>query len=69
MKEIVKNNLGEEIKYYRQQAMMSQKQLAKEIGTTQPSVSRWEKNEVEPSLIFCIALANCFGITLDELLN
>ncbi len=62
-------NCGEEFKYHRQTAGLSQKQLAELIGTSQQNISRWEKNEVEPGISFCIKLADYYGITLDELVG
>lgn len=62
-------NYGEEFKYYRQNAKLSQQELAKLINTSQQNISRWENNEVEPSISFCVALADFYGITLDELIG
>lgn len=62
-------NIGEELKYQRIKANLSQQALAQKIGTSQQNISRWEKNEVEPSLSFCIALADFYGISLDELVG
>ena len=60
-------NIGEKIKELRTQAGVSQKQLAEKIGTSQPLVSWWEKGKYEPTLFFRTALADFFGVTLDEL--
>ena len=60
---------GEEFKYHRQKAGLNQQELADLIHTSQQNISRWEKNEVEPSISFCVALADCYGITLDELIG
>ncbi|MDE7453140.1 MAG: helix-turn-helix domain-containing protein [Clostridia bacterium] len=62
-------NYGEEFKFHRQKANLSQKELAELIHTSQQNISRWEKNEVEPSISFCIALADYYGISLDELVG
>jgi len=62
-------NFGEELKFHRQQANLSQNELAEIIKTSQQNISRWEKSEVEPSLSFCIALADYYGITIDELIG
>lgn len=60
---------GEELKFHRQKANLSQLELAKLINTSQQNISRWENNEVEPSISFCVALADYYGITLDELIG
>lgn len=62
-------NYGEELKYHRKSADLSQKELAQQIGTSQQNISRWEKNEVEPSLSFLIILADFYRITIDELIG
>ena len=62
-------NYGEEFKFHRQKAKLSQQELAKLINTSQQNISRWEKNEVEPSISFCVALADYYGITVDELIG
>lgn len=62
-------NFGEEFKYHRQKANLSQQELAKQIHTSQQNISRWEKNEVEPSIGFCVTLADFYGISLDELIG
>lgn len=62
-------DFGAEFKYHRQRANLSQKELADLINTSQQNISRWEKNEVEPSISFCVALADYYGISLDELIG
>ncbi|MBD5131144.1 MAG: helix-turn-helix transcriptional regulator [Clostridiales bacterium] len=64
-----KMNIGEELKYHRQKANLSQRELAKLIGISQQNISRWENNEVEPSISSLIVLADYYGITLDELIG
>ena len=62
-------DFGTEFKYHRQKSNLSQKELAELINTSQQNISRWEKNEVEPSISFCVALADYYGISLDELIG
>lgn len=62
-------DIGTELKFHRQKAGLSQKDLAALINTSQQNISRWEKNEVEPSISFCVALADYYGISLDELIG
>ena len=47
-------NYGNEFKYHRQNAKLSQTDLAKLIKTSQQNISRWESNTVETSISFCI---------------
>ena len=62
-------NYGEALRYHRENENLNLTQLAKAIGTSQQNVSRWEKNEVLPSIDFCVKLADYYGITVDELIG
>ena len=44
---------------------LSQRQLAKEIGTSQANLSRWEQGLNEPSIIECWKLADYFDVSID----
>ena len=48
---------------------MSQRELAKKLGTTQTSVSNWEKNPLSISGNYLIKLAILFNVSTDELLG
>ncbi|MBO7149356.1 MAG: helix-turn-helix transcriptional regulator [Clostridia bacterium] len=56
-----KNN----IKELRQNANLSQSKLAKELGTSQANLSRWEKGLIEPSILECWKIADFFGVSID----
>ena len=51
----------------RKEKGLSQRQLAKEIGTSQANLSRWEQGLIEPSIIECWNIANYFDISIDYL--
>lgn len=59
-----KNNVIAEL---RKSQGLSQQQLAKEIGTSQANVSRWEQGLNEPSIIECWKIADYFEISIDML--
>ena len=60
--------LAENIRYLREQAEMTQTDLANELGDIgQKAVSKWEKGEREPELSRIIRMAELFRVTLDEL--
>ena len=59
-----KNN---KIAEFRESQHMSQRRLAKEIGTSQANLSRWEKGIIEPSIIMCWCLADYFAVSIDVL--
>ena len=60
---------GEELKYQRQKTKLSQRELAEKIHTSQQNISHWEKDEVAPNITFCIALAEFYDISIDELVG
>lgn len=57
------------IKTLRMENNLSQRSLALKIGSSQKSVDYWEKGVSEPTAGFLIALANCFGCSVDYLLG
>ena len=59
-----KNNRLSELRAERE---ISQRQLAKELGTSQANLSRWEKGKVEPSIIDCWKIADFFEVSIDYL--
>ena len=62
MKYTFKNN---NIAEMRKEKKLSQRQLAKAIGTSQANLSRWEQGLIEPSVIECWKLADFFDVSID----
>ena len=60
--------LGNLILKYRKKHNLSQEQLAKEIGVSRQTISKWELNETTPDLKQAIKLAEIFKISLNELI-
>lgn len=48
---------------------MTQEQLAREIGTDQATISKWEANPLSINSRNLIKLALYFNVTVDELLG
>lgn len=48
---------------------MSQKELAKEIGTSQTSISLWEKDINTISAPYLVKICKFFGVSSDDLLG
>lgn len=48
---------------------MSQRQLAKELGTTQTSISNWEKDPLKMNAENIIKVALYFNVSTDDLLG
>jgi Predicted transcriptional regulators len=53
----------------RKSAGLSQEKLARKLDVSQQSVGRWENGNAEPSIGHLFALADIYGVTLDELLD
>jgi len=51
----------------RKEKNLSQRQLAKELGTSQANLSRWEQGLNEPSIIECWKIADYFDVSIDFL--
>lgn len=54
---------------YRKKNNLSQEELAAKIGVSRQAVSKWERAEASPDTDNLMALAEVYGVTLDELLK
>jgi transcriptional regulator with XRE-family HTH domain len=61
--------IGKELKELRLSSGKSLLQVEKETGISNQNISRWERNEVLPNIDFCVKLARCYGVTLEELIG
>jgi len=61
--------LPERIYQFRRKSGLSQEQLAEKIGVSRQAISKWESGTSTPELEKLLALSECFGITLDELVK
>jgi len=61
--------LNEIIKKYRLQKGMTQSQFATVFNVSEQAVSRWENGNTYPDITLLPAMADYFGITLDELMG
>ena len=48
---------------------MSQEELAEKINVSRQTLSKYETGESLPDIEKCSALANIFGVSVDELIN
>ena len=53
----------------RRERGFSQESLAEQLGLSRQAVSKWERAESAPDMGNLIALADLYGVTLDELLR
>ena len=62
-------NFGENIKKLRKGRDITQEALASALGVSAQSVSKWECDYGYPDITQLPAIANFFGVTIDELLS
>lgn len=61
--------LHEKITVYRKKCGLSQETLAEKIGVSRQAVSKWETGDALPEITKLKSLADCFGVTVDFLLD
>ena len=59
--------LAERIYNLRKRRGLSQEQLAEALGVSRQTVSKWERGAASPELGKLRAMAELFGVSLDEL--
>ena len=62
-------NIGEKIKQLRFKLGMTQEQLAEKLGLSAQSISKWENAVAMPDITLLPALAEIFGVSIDELFD
>lgn len=62
-------NIGDALKYQREINKLSQSELSRATGISQPKLSYYESGRHSPPIEDCISLADFYGITLDELIG
>ena len=61
--------IGETIKRLRRERDLTQEEMAAHLGVSFQSISKWERGDGYPDITMLPALANYFGISVDELLG
>lgn len=65
----VRKSLGETIRERRTALQMTQEFVAEQLGVSRQAVSKWENGTSDPSTSNLFALADLFGISVEELLK
>lgn len=65
----MKKVFGKRFKELRLEKAIEQKQMAKLLGVSQQTISRWENDIVEPDFNSLIMIADYFDVTTDYLLG
>lgn len=63
------SNFGEKILRCRQNASLTQEELALRIGVTPQAISRWERNQSMPDILLLADLCRVFNVSADLLLD
>ncbi len=66
---VVRNALGRRIRELREQRGWSQRELARQTGRHQSSVSDWENGAADMSLATIVRLADALGLPLAEMFD
>jgi transcriptional regulator with XRE-family HTH domain len=61
--------IGKNLRRLRLDRELTQEEPAERIGVTGQAVSKWERDECYPDITLLPGLANCFNVTVDELLG
>lgn len=61
--------IGENIRRMRRERNLTQEEVAAHLGISFQSISKWERGNGYPDIAMLPALANYFGISIDELLG
>lgn len=61
--------IAAQIRKHRQQAGLSQEQLAQNIYVTRQTVSNWETGKSYPDIQSLLLLSQLFGVTVDQLIK
>ena len=65
----VMKSFGENLKYERKNAGLTQQQLADKMGIKQQQLSRWERDEIEPAVSSIVAIAKALDVSFDDLFD
>ncbi|AWB44650.1 XRE family transcriptional regulator [Paenibacillus sp. CAA11] len=57
------------LKKMRKVHRLTQEQVAERIGVSRQAVAKWESGETVPDIQNCIALAEMYGVALDDLVH
>lgn len=57
------------LKKLREMHRYTQEEVADKIGVSRQAVAKWENGGTVPDINNCLALAELYGVTLDDLIN
>ena len=68
-KDMIIDNIGDNISYYRKQFNMTQLELSEKLNYSDKSISKWERKEGVPDIYVISELATFFGVSIDDFVN
>ncbi len=63
------SNLANNLSALRRATGLSQEKAAGAVGVTRQALAKWEAGETTPDVLHCDALAELYGVSLDDLLH
>ena len=61
--------LAKNIERFRTEQQMTQEELAKRVGVSQPAIAQYEAGTAVPKLYVTIKLADALGVKIDDLVS
>ncbi len=61
------NSIGRTIQCLRKAKGVTQEKMAQQIGVTFQAISKWENDVTLPDIMMLPVIADCFGVSIDEL--
>ena len=61
--------IGQNLKNFRKTRNLTQEEVAKHLGISFQSISKWERNDGYPDITMLPVLAHYYGVTVDELIG
>jgi AbrB family looped-hinge helix DNA binding protein len=65
----VKEMINANLKILRNRSKLTQEEVADRIGVSRQAVAKWENGSTVPDINNCLALAELFKVSLDDLVN
>lgn len=62
-------NIGEMLKRWREDARLTQEDVAHSLNVSRQTISNWENERSYPDLIYTIQLSDLYGVSLDVLIK
>lgn len=66
---MAQNNLSQNLSLLRRVSGLSQEKAAEAVGVTRQALAKWESGETTPDVLHSDALAELYGVSLDDLLH